>query len=49
MAGCEFKGDVTSVSDENLHDFEIISPARRVQTHPRTPPHPSAYGPVFNV
>ena len=37
---------VNSVSGENLHDFEIISPASGVRTHPRTPP---AYGPVFNV
>ena len=42
---------VNSVSGENLHDFEIISPARAVRTHPRTPlpPPPPAYGPVFNV
>ena len=33
---------VNSVSGENLHDFEIISPAN-------APPHDPAYGPVFNV
>ena len=28
---------VNSVSGENLHDFEIISPVRGVRTYPRTP------------
>ena len=41
---------VNSVSGENLHDFEIISTARGVRTHPPPPTTPpSAYGPVFNV
>ena len=32
-----------SVSGEKLYDFEIISPAKDLQSHPRTP---SVYGPV---
>ena len=36
---------VNSVSGEKLHDFEIICPARGVQTHPLSPPPPIAYGP----
>ena len=41
-------GGVNSVSGENLHDFEIISPAGGGGCE-RTPPPspPSAYGPVF--
>ena len=38
--GADFEAkirDVNSVSGENLHDFEIISPARGVPTHPRMP------------
>ena len=33
---------LNSVSDANLHDFEIICPGRGMRTHP----HPLACGPV---
>ena len=39
---------VNSVSGENLHDFEIISTARGVQTHP-PPPLRTALYLMFNV
>ena len=41
---------VNSVSGENLHDFEIISPGRGMRTHPRTPaPHASHPPLIVNI